>query len=87
MTTVAAQSSGHHTTESSLAQPSQIRGVDEQHLGQVDARRLRVSPRVVKRAISKYQARGPGIDRTSYKATLSIDILAPPQDLTNQPSP
>jgi hypothetical protein len=51
------------------------------------SRRLRTSPRVVKRAISKYQARGPGIDRTSYKATLSIDILAPPQDLTNQPSP
>ena len=42
------------------------------------ARRLRVSPRIVKRAISKYQARGPGIDRTSYKATLAIDILAPP---------
>lgn len=44
------------------------------------ARRLRVSPRTVKRAISKYQARGPTIDRTSYKATVSIDILtgAPP---------
>ena len=42
------------------------------------ARRLRVSPRIVKRAISKYQARGPHIDRTSYKATLSIDIHAPP---------
>lgn len=40
------------------------------------ARRLRVCPRIVKRAISKYQARGPNIDRTSYKATLSIDILA-----------
>jgi len=39
------------------------------------ARRLRVCPRIVKRAISKYQARGPNIDRTSYKATLSIDIL------------
>jgi hypothetical protein len=38
-------------------------------------RRLRVSPRVVKRAISKYNARGPNINRTSYKATLSIDIL------------
>jgi hypothetical protein len=38
-------------------------------------RRLRVSPRLVKRAISKYQARGPRIDRTSYKATTSIDIL------------
>jgi hypothetical protein len=41
-------------------------------------RRLRVSPRVVKRAISKYNARGPTINRTSYKTTLSIDILAPP---------
>ena len=46
------------------------------------ARRLRVSPRIVKRAISKYQARGPDIDRTSYKATISIDILAPPKTLT-----
>ncbi|WP_405670289.1 IS4 family transposase [Streptomyces sp. NBC_01530] len=41
------------------------------------ARRLRVSPRIVKRAISKYQARGPRIDRTSYKATTGIEILAP----------
>ncbi|HEY0806682.1 MAG TPA: IS4 family transposase [Pseudonocardiaceae bacterium] len=42
------------------------------------ARRVRVCPRIVKRAISKYQARGPNIDRTSYKATVSIDILTPP---------
>jgi hypothetical protein len=41
-------------------------------------RRLRVSPRIVKRAISKYQARGPNINRRSYKATLTIDILAGP---------
>jgi hypothetical protein len=43
-------------------------------------RRLRTSPRIVKRAISKYQARGPTIDRTSYKTTLAINILtgAPP---------
>lgn len=41
------------------------------------ARRLRVCPRIVKRAISKYQARGPTIDRTSYKATISVDILTP----------
>jgi hypothetical protein len=41
-------------------------------------RRLRVCPRIVKRAISKYQARGPNIDRTSYKATIGIDILTPP---------
>jgi hypothetical protein len=40
------------------------------------ARRLRLSPRIVKRAISKYQARGPNINRRSYKATLNINILA-----------
>jgi hypothetical protein len=40
-------------------------------------RRIRTSPRVVKRAISKYNARGT-LDRTSYKATISIDILDPP---------
>lgn len=51
------------------------------------ARRLRVSPRIVKRAISKYQARGPAIDRVSYKATISIDILAPPETLTANTSP
>ena len=50
-------------------------------------RRLRVSPRIVKRAISKYQARGPTINRTSYKATVSIDILAPPDPLTAGPGP
>ena len=38
-------------------------------------RRLRVSPRIVKRAISKYQARGPDINRRSYEATLDINIL------------
>jgi transposase IS4-like protein/DDE family transposase len=41
-------------------------------------RRLRISPRVVKRAISKFQARGPNINRRSYKATLDINILAAP---------
>jgi hypothetical protein len=50
-------------------------------------RRLRVSPRVVKRAISKYNARGPNINRTSYKATLSIDILTPPAPLTPRAGP
>jgi hypothetical protein len=39
-------------------------------------RRLRISPRVVKRAISKYNARGK-IDRTTYKATIDIAILTP----------
>jgi hypothetical protein len=37
-------------------------------------RRIRTRPRVVKRAISKYNARGT-VDRTSYKATLSLNIL------------
>jgi hypothetical protein len=41
-------------------------------------RRLRVTPRIVKRAISKYNARGPTINRRSYKATLNINILIPP---------
>jgi hypothetical protein len=40
------------------------------------ARRPRISPRIVKRAISKYQARGPNIDRASYKATIGINILS-----------
>ena len=39
-------------------------------------RRLRVSPRIVKRALSRYPAKGPHITRRSYKATLSINILA-----------
>jgi Insertion element 4 transposase N-terminal/Transposase DDE domain len=39
-------------------------------------RRLRVSPRIVKRAISKFRAKGPNINHRSYKATLSINILA-----------
>jgi hypothetical protein len=37
-------------------------------------RRARVSPRVVKRAISKHRAKGP-TDRRSYPATINIDIL------------
>jgi hypothetical protein len=41
-------------------------------------RRLRVSPRIVKRAISKFQARGPNINRRRYKATLDINILGAP---------
>jgi hypothetical protein len=42
------------------------------------SRRIRTSPRVVKRAISKYVAKGPGINRTSYKATITVNILASP---------
>jgi hypothetical protein len=50
-------------------------------------RRLRLSRRAVKRAISKYNAKGPAIDRTSYKATLSIDILARPDPSTPNADP
>jgi hypothetical protein len=50
-------------------------------------RRLRTSPRIVKRAISKYQARGPNLNRTSYKATLSINILTPAGRLTTSAEP
>jgi transposase IS4-like protein/DDE family transposase len=39
------------------------------------SRRVRLSPRIVKRAISKYNARG-NIDRTTYKATITITIPA-----------
>lgn len=37
-------------------------------------RRTRTRPRVIKRAISRHQARGT-VDRTTYKATISTDIL------------
>ncbi|MFE2680112.1 IS4 family transposase [Streptomyces hygroscopicus] len=39
------------------------------------ARRIRTKDRIVKRAISKYNARGPTIDRTTYKATIKITML------------
>jgi Transposase DDE domain/Insertion element 4 transposase N-terminal len=49
------------------------------------SRRLRISPRVVKRAISKYNARGPAIDRTTYKATIAIEIIAAPLTPNDKP--
>jgi hypothetical protein len=49
-------------------------------------RRLRVNARTVKRAISKYNARGPNIDRRTYKGTLNINILTGP-GLTTGPDP
>jgi hypothetical protein len=41
-------------------------------------RRLRTNARTVKRAISKYNARGPNIDRRTYQATIAITILTGP---------
>jgi hypothetical protein len=48
-------------------------------------RRTRVSPRVVKRAISKHRAKGD-IDRTHYQAAIAINILTTP-GLTTSPEP
>jgi hypothetical protein len=48
------------------------------------SRRLRISPRVVKRAMSKYNAKGK-VDRTTYKATLAITILAAPLTPGDEP--
>jgi DDE family transposase len=45
-------------------------------------RRLRVSPRAVKRPLSRYAYKSLRVDRRTYKATIRIDIL-----LTNLPSP
>jgi hypothetical protein len=45
-------------------------------------RRTRHNPRIVKRAISKYQARGPNPNRTSHKATISIQIQTGPASTT-----
>jgi len=49
-------------------------------------RRLRVNPRTVKRAISKYNARGQ-VNRTSYQATISLAVLVPPESLTTAAGP
>ena len=45
------------------------------------ARRLRISPRAVKRPLSRYAYKSLRVDRRTYKATISIDIL------TNPPNP
>jgi hypothetical protein len=39
----------------------------------------RTNPRTVKRAISKNNARGPNINRATYKATITINILSEPR--------
>jgi hypothetical protein len=41
-------------------------------------RRIRTKSRMIKRSNSKYQARGPNIDRRTYKATINIDIINGP---------
>jgi Transposase DDE domain/Insertion element 4 transposase N-terminal len=46
--------------------------------------RLRVSPRVVKRAMSRYNAQGK-VNRTTYKATIDIAILTAPLTPDGEP--
>ena len=46
------------------------------------ARRLRLSPRAVKRPLSRYAYKSQRVNRHTYNATISIDIL-----MTNLPSP
>jgi hypothetical protein len=41
------------------------------------ARRLRVSPRAVKRPLSRYAYKSLKADRRTYKATLGFNILTP----------
>jgi hypothetical protein len=41
------------------------------------ARRLRLSPRAVKRPLSRYAYKSLRVSKRTYKATISIDILAP----------
>ncbi len=48
------------------------------------ARRPRTSPRVVKRAISTYNARGQ-VDRAARKAAITIIILAAPLTAGHEP--
>jgi hypothetical protein len=50
-------------------------------------RRLRVNPRVVKRATSKYVAKGRLVRAPSYKATVNVDVVVPPEPLTSSSTP
>lgn len=43
-------------------------------------RRIRTRARVVKRALSRYPAKGRDVDRRTYPATLRTEILTPPPD-------
>ncbi|MEU4644643.1 IS4 family transposase [Micromonospora sp. NPDC023814] len=43
-------------------------------------RRLRVSPRAVKRPLSRYAYKSLRVDRRTYQATINVDILTPPDN-------
>ena len=51
------------------------------------ARRLRISPRALKRPLSRYAYKSLRIDRRSYQATIHIDILAGQPALTRHDDP
>jgi hypothetical protein len=50
----------------------------------IPSRRLRISPRVVKRAMSRYNAQGK-VDRATRKATIVIVIPGVPLTTSHQP--
>lgn len=50
------------------------------------SRRTRINPRTIKRAMSKYNAKSRTINRTTYKATININILTRTA-LTTRPDP
>jgi hypothetical protein len=70
------------------ADPADLAGAIGRHAlaAPLPARRPRISPRTVKRAISKYQARAT-TNRTSGKATFITQTLNQPQTLTTGTSP
>jgi len=62
------------------AERVQAVGADGRHVldNLMHSRRLRVSPRAVKRPLSRYAYKSLRVDRRTYKATISIDILTIP---------
>jgi hypothetical protein len=65
-----------------------VGSIGRQLLGNLmPARRLRVSSRAVKRPLSRYAYKSLGVDRKSYLATISIDIIAGQPTLTNRDDP
>ncbi len=51
------------------------------------SRRLRISPRAVKRPMSRYAYKSLRVDRRTYKATLNIAIITNDQTGPSPPSP
>ncbi|RAG81270.1 hypothetical protein DN069_33685 [Streptacidiphilus pinicola] len=68
---------GDEYASSSRVRSSPSTSIRAPFLGQLmPARRLRVSPRAVKRPMSRYAYKSLRVDRRTYKASISIDILS-----------